>query len=231
MLLVGGRHMRNGWLIAAAFVTPVLAFESIAHACPGCSANTLVCLPGFGAMGLHVGLLLPILAGMLERPFLTWAGVDRGAVWFAICANCLSGVLMSILGVFALGLLWGGDSTLLAWTGFVVTGSTAMEYLWLRRRTPMKSPLKALGFLLAANVVSAVGIAMLPLLRELLLPFSYSYRYFRAIQEWQALIVLATVALCIIAYSLAFTRAGRLAVAPPAERHGFDVVLRPVSTP
>lgn len=67
-----------------------------------------------GVLPIAGGLAFPasVLAAVIERPFLTWAGIQRGALAYSLQANFLSlliGMVTSTFGMvflYALGPLW-----------------------------------------------------------------------------------------------------------------------------
>jgi hypothetical protein len=181
-----------------------------------------------GIIVFHIGLLLPILAGVLERPFFTLAGMDRSLVWLSIWLNCLASLLMNVLSLFGLAMFVDGE--MFAWIAFVVAGGAGLKYLWLRKRVAIKPPMVAFSSLLAGSIVSAVVIALLPLMRQILAPWSYSARYIRTIQSFEPIWVLGTLAICIVIYVIAFRRTRHVAAVAEPEQRGFEVIPPRAST-
>jgi hypothetical protein len=56
---------------------------------------TLVTIPGFGLIGLHVAFTLSVLAAFIERPFVSDAGVSR----LALCASLRANFYSTLVGL------------------------------------------------------------------------------------------------------------------------------------
>ena len=203
----------------------LLALAGHAMACPACSAQTLCVLPGFALIGAHVGLVLPILGGFLERPFFTLAGARVRGLGFSIQANLLSTLVIGVAGGFVLGAAWrGGDGLLLMWFPFAVVLAFLLEWLWLAK--PWRRPRRRLkwGWLLLGNILSAIVIAILPLLSEI----SRSSPYLRVtgLHRTRDTVALLTLIACIIVYVIAFISTRGILVGDPAddEPRGFEVI-------
>ena len=54
-------------------------------------------IPGLAIFGPAMGLPLSVLAGFIERPFVTRSGFERNAIWFSLQANFVS----LLVGYFA----------------------------------------------------------------------------------------------------------------------------------
>ncbi len=110
-------------------------------------------LPGLALFGPAFGLPLSLLAGILERPFYSRAGVSRSAIWFSLQANFISllvGYLMlpiALFGLYNAAILWFPVSVFI---------STAVERSYLKWRVrDFDGNWKQVGW---ANVLSALAI-------------------------------------------------------------------------
>jgi hypothetical protein len=88
-------------------------------------------LPGLALVGPAFGLPLSLLAGVLERPFYSRAGISRWAIWYSLQANLISllvGYLLLPIAIFA----FAGVGPL--WMPVSVFISIAVERAYLKRR-------------------------------------------------------------------------------------------------
>jgi len=128
-------------------------------------ANTITAdlglIPGLAIISPLFGLPLSIMAAVIERPFLTAAGLRRHAVWYSIQANVAS-LLVGYPIVCGVALLTGlfGETALLLWPFAAVAISATVERGYLHARTRGEPPL-TLGWVLAGNAVSALACLML----------------------------------------------------------------------
>jgi hypothetical protein len=81
----------------ASLATPPLFADSI--------APTAFFFPGFLFMSLGAAILATVLAGVLERPFVSRAGVKENAIWYSLQANLVSAVIGLLCMPLAVALL------------------------------------------------------------------------------------------------------------------------------
>ncbi len=217
--------MRYRSVALAAYVVLLGVFSSAARACCG-PQDEMACFPGFGVFGPHIVIVLPLLAGLIQQPFLAWAGAGRDSLWLAVAGNFLNAVVMSVLGLFALMSPWMEAPAVFAWFGFVIAASAGIEFLWLRRRVTLKPPLISFGLLLAANLVSAVVIGALPFIRAEVFPITNSSHYLRTIESIKPFVIIAMLIACGVTYVKAFRRSHSPDTSPMPQRRGFEVLLR-----
>jgi hypothetical protein len=117
---------RPGFILLASLAS-LLAAPS-ASACAQHSYSGVACLPGFALLGGHVGFALAILAAFIERPFLTWAGVDRRTVAYSIQANLLSLLGTGFTGLVAASTLWYAGDIAVLWIPLAVVLNAAIEF-------------------------------------------------------------------------------------------------------
>src|SRR6478609_2445085 len=108
-------------------------------------ANTispsLVVVPGFGLMGLHVAFTLSILAAFLERPFVSQAGVRRHALCRALQANFIT----TLVGIACLPIAFvslAAPVLLLAWWPVAIWMSYRVESWWYARALADRTALR-----------------------------------------------------------------------------------------
>ena len=174
-------------------------------------ANTITAnmglIPGFGIIGPLFGLPLSIMAAIIERPFLTAAGVERHAVWYSIRANVLSLLAGYVLVFVGLILIHDEDALLIFWPFAAVLISTALERSYLSARAPLRRQLP-FTTVLAANVVSALVCVLL------LVPVTMldQAEIKDALRPWQLplSIVLATVCAAAVVMSYVIPRKARV---------------------
>lgn len=215
----------RGSMIPSMVLFALLALAGEAIACMGCSAQSFCCLPGFALIGGHVGLVLPILGGFLERPFFTLAGAHTRGLGFSIQANLLSTLATSFLGLFVMAAAWGGGEVLaVLWLPAAIVGASLLEYGWLKK--PWRRPRRRLnlGWLMLGNLISAIVIACLPILTEI--AGMNGYRHYTRIHGSREMVALLTLGVCLVIYIAAFmsTRGVEAGEPMPEEVRGFEVV-------
>ncbi|HZN02037.1 MAG TPA: hypothetical protein VFD06_00470 [Candidatus Polarisedimenticolia bacterium] len=124
---------------------------------------TLVTIPGFGLLALHVALTLSVLAALIERPFVTRAGVSR----FALCASLQANFITTLVGLLCTPIAFfvlAFPALLLVWWPLAVWLSYRVECWWYRRSDPAVTlnRLPVLWGNLASNLVFFVLLAVTP---------------------------------------------------------------------
>ncbi len=118
-------------------------------------------LPGLAAFGPAYGLPLSALAGVLERPFYTRAGIAQGAIWYSLQANFISLIVgyallwPAIIALYSIGPFWLPISVFL---------SIAVErkYLqWRARASGFDGGWKWVGWGNVFSAVVLVGVLLL----------------------------------------------------------------------
>jgi len=127
----------------------------------GILANTITAdmglIPGLGIIGPLFGLPLSVMAAVIERPFLTAAGLKRDTVWYSIQANFISLLAGYPLVCVAAGLESFGGAMLL-WPFAAVLISTVIERAYMNKTVGLVLPF---GWVLGANTVSALACVMI----------------------------------------------------------------------
>ncbi len=114
-----------------------------------------------GVVPLMLGLAVPasVLAAVLERPFVSRAGVDEYALWYSLQANCIS----MMLGFLALPVgIFGVYMCPPLWSMIAVAGSCISEGYWYRWvAIPQQKKMSWLT-IVGANLFSSFVLAALP---------------------------------------------------------------------
>ena len=142
-------------------------------------------IPGFSILNPLCGLPLAVMAGVIERPFYTAAGIQKYAVWYSIQANFLSlmcGYVLLIGWLALFGLIGAGSgwSAILLWPFLSIAASIITERAYLNLGSGREY--KKLGWMWAgsANLVSALAAVLVaiplhlldkPDLKRTLLPY------------------------------------------------------------
>lgn len=126
-------------------------------------ANTLApwlpFTPGFSAFAFELMIPMTVLAAMIERPFLSEAGLRKDVLWRSIRANSVS----SLLGIITIM-----PATILAYsigpliTPIAVAASVYVERACLIRSGPIDDRHVGTGMLVMGNVVSSVVLWLIP---------------------------------------------------------------------
>jgi hypothetical protein len=209
--------LTRGGTIAAAFAGGVLLTASAASACSDHSMNsTFAVLPGLSLWGGAAAPAIWLLAALIERPFVTWAGVRKHAIGWSIQANLLAG-----LGVGVVGFVLGTAGIL--WIPFAVVASYMIKCAWLGRALPTPSHLGR-GWIGLGCLASGLVIALLPAWRGIVGTDTYAWTW--RVQRMDALpaVLLATVAAAAVAMIAAFALTPRERPAHEYTGHGFDVL-------
>lgn len=215
------------------FGLAVLFFTTAtAQACSSRVDDGLSTFPGYGILGQYVGFVLPILAGFLERPFVSWAGISRRALPLSMQGSILSAGVSAVGGymiytqahryfsVSVLVLFWG-------WVFGSIVLAAVIKQRWLMFRT---NGAVSVGRLLLGSVFSSLVIFFLPLYQVALGADKWvGMRWIWRNEFWW---VPLTFYLCIAIYLVSFLFRGEAAT---HHGHGFAVIsknsLRPVVSP
>lgn len=129
-------------------------------------ANTITAdmglIPGLAIAGPAMGLPLSMLAGFLERPFVTRAGVGRHALCYSLQANLISllvgyvGLIVCLVVVTPMSFRIGEGVMFCAWPLVSIAVSILVESAYLARKVPVGGALNR-GWIIAANLFS-VGV-------------------------------------------------------------------------
>ena len=114
-------------------------------------------------LALHVALTLSVLAALIERPFVTRAGVSR----FALCASLQANFITTLVGLLCTPIAFfvlAFPALLLVWWPLAVWLSYRVECWWYRRSDPAVTlnRLPVLWGNLASNLVFFVLLAVTP---------------------------------------------------------------------
>ena len=202
----------------AAIIVVLLLAAYPAQACREIHASFQATIPGYALMGGHAGLVIAILAGFLERPFLSVGGIDRGTLWLSICLNMFSVILTAFVSVpFGLGSM---EFVLLAF------GLTIVTEWWILSSQTSRPALLGL-MVIIANVFSAFVIGTLPFWRNYFGTDELSY--YRPINqrlpEIASITLSAVIALMLFAVARAWS-VYRLHPTSVETQPGFEVILK-----
>lgn len=116
-------------------------------------------LPGLAITGPAFGLPLSVLAGFLERPFVSRAGIPTHALWYSLQANLASLLVGYVCTLVVIPILLDPVGALLVWPIVALAISIFVEggYLYLCNPTGFQKP----WWIVAGNVFTAavcVGI-------------------------------------------------------------------------
>jgi hypothetical protein len=162
-------------------------------------ANTITAdiglIPGFGIIGPLFGLPLSIMAAIIERPFLTAAGMVRYTVWYSIRANVLSLLIGYPLVLVAAALANASEGLLVLWPFIAVAISTNIERAYLSTKIERGNAKLPWGSVLAANAVSAL-VCLLLLVPVYLLD---TYEVKQALRPYQTMLSIVLGMICVAA--------------------------------
>lgn len=215
---MGGRRM----LLSAAGLM-VLADE--AWACPGCSVPDFRCVSGFYVLSGPIFPVLVVLAGLLKRPLLTWAGVRQHGWAFSIQSSAISMLSTGVVGVVILFVGWSfgvvGGLAVAGWVFGSVLISAMIETWWLARKWELRPSRLVVG-----NVLAAVVIFTLPMWQDQL-DFRTHYRN-TLLWEYRGAVKVVTIILCTLAVFWTIRYTSRIPMRPqrPPGGSGFEVVLK-----
>ena len=127
--------------------------------------------PWFGDVRPDAMLLLPLpatlLAAVLERPFVAWAGVRRKTVWYSIQANLFSmilGYIVPVIGmILASTLVLVPLAALLLITAPVVVSTLSEGWYYKWRNATADRPLKWFPIIVGNTFSALVLVALVPL--------------------------------------------------------------------
>lgn len=113
-----------------------------------------------GVLPLSLGMALPasVLAAVLERPFVTAAGVRDHALWFSLQANLVSLVVgyltlpVGVYAIFTIGPLWS----------IIAVGLSVVSEGWYYRWRVTKDSDLRWGPVIWGNLFSSIGLLLLP---------------------------------------------------------------------
>jgi hypothetical protein len=144
-------------MIAAGFV--LLAIPAVAMACTGCTPREIGSLPGLAGLAGLGGASMPLLAGILEAPFVRWAGVERHSRAVSIQANFLASLVTTVAGAFAFGLMWGNALAMGAVFGAYLL-QVLLEHGYVSLRVGRRLPMAPffLANLATSGVLFGVGL-------------------------------------------------------------------------
>jgi hypothetical protein len=187
----------------------------------GPQIGDLACLPGLALVGMHAGLVLSILAGFIERPFLTWAGVQRFPIEYSIQANFFGTVGTGVVGLFIFD-GWFHHDLEIAWVPASIAMTAWLEWMWVVR--PWKRLHRRARFwpLILGNLVSAGVIFTLPFLSYAV--GTHSNSYIRMVRPFREEIAVITFIGCAIVYFIAFRRTWGDVIVADDPRRGFEVI-------
>jgi hypothetical protein len=136
-------------------------------ACPAAYANAIppsfALLPGFQPIDITLALSATVLLAVLERPFVTRAGVARCALWYSLQANLVA--LLLGCGSFILLMLFGMGPGILVFILGMFVVSIWIECAYYRRQVVDDPAQFRSGWIIAGNLFSfAVLWALLILL-------------------------------------------------------------------
>jgi hypothetical protein len=177
-------------------------------------------LPGFLFISLGAAIPATVLAGVLERAFVSRAGVKVNAIWYSLQANLVSAAAGVLCMPFALGLL---DVFPPLWFLLAVTisiGSEGVYYEWCALEPGQK--LRWRWIILANIFSSAVLFVPLPMLTYLSDRYTDSYCWWGLrFERYQLWILCPSVAASLAAFAWSFVVTGRAHRRWRAQRREF----------
>ncbi len=211
----------------ARLVAVIVVFgASAAHACVTHDLNDFKTLPGLWLLGPMSAAAIYLLAAIIERPFVTMAGVAEGAMAHSLVTSFFNMVTIGVAGAFVIQPL---GELALVWGLLAIAVSPSLRYLWLVRRGSRWRRTTKFGPLLLGSIVSAVVVLLLPALQ---VAFGFDSRsHALRVQPYQLPIFLLTLAagMAALAYaSNVIAKEPRVDDADGRQR-GFEVM--PTATP
>ena len=159
---------------------------------------TLVTIPGFGLIGLHVAFTLSILAAFIERPFVSEAGISR----FALCASLRANFFSTLVGLLCTPvafLVLAVPPLILVWWPLAIWLSYRVEYRCYDKAfltggvAPRRAPI------VWGNVVSNVVFLIILILTPA--PSVWRLRWLHSLEPW---LTICTATACAAVYAGAF---------------------------
>jgi uncharacterized membrane protein len=164
-------------------------------------ANTispsLVVVPGFGLLGLHVAFTLSILAAFVERPFVSRAGVAH----YALCRSLQANFVTTIIGILCIPIAIASlalPALILVWWPVAIWMSYRVEAWWYARGRHERTALQR-GPILWGNLASNGMFFLIALLTPT--PSSVRLRQLHEREPWMTIV---TYAACAVIYGAAF---------------------------
>lgn len=209
----------RGQLFFIVIALAALLPASVAEACSNHgSSSTYATLPGGGLAGLSALPWIILLQGVLERPFVSWAGVERNAFWLSISGSAMAGLVVHSIGFIG----WGMAMSL--YTAGPLLGLMLVLGLpllsWYIKSTWLNlGPLSMR--LLPGTILSTLTLLTMPVWRAV---FNTDQpRHIRwAIDNYQlASLIVVPIGLYLLIHALAQQRPAPFARPP---RHAFEVI-------
>ena len=182
-------------------------------------------MPGFWLLSLESGAATLVLSALLERPFVSLAGVRHHALAHSIVATGVTALPMFFAGwaLLIAGFSMLSDVLLVLWMPASVAVSSAIKYAWLnRRRSIWRGSLRAWPIVVGA-IVSAVVVALLPVLQ---VPFGFGRASHASsvadVRPWAALLSFGG-AVSAVVIAAGYTRKD-LTNVDVVQPHGFEVL-------
>jgi hypothetical protein len=116
--------------------------------------------PGFVSFWLPIALLAGLLSAIVERPFLTRAGIKNGTLLHSLRANALStiaSILLIPLTAFAVGVIG------LAWCPAAFAVSCVVQVNYLHR---FARPQFSLRWVVGGKATSALALIVIPMIAK-----------------------------------------------------------------
>lgn len=145
-------------------LSAVLAFAAVFGTCRVLCANSLSpyvwFLPGMAAVSLVYAFPASLLVAVLERPFLSAAGIRRRPLALSLQANfvsTLAGILLlpiAFPAIYTIGILWC----------LVAVGVSCVVEIWYLRRFSHQ-PFRA-AWIVAGNSLSSFALLLVPLVAQ-----------------------------------------------------------------
>ena len=215
--------MRN-MIPSAGFAFALFATASVTHACAGHGPDDWIStIPGIGFYRPDVMLLLPILAGTIERPIYSAAGYRVATLGYSIQANLLAALAANALGAFDMMMLRGSMLMLFAVLLAPII-AVVVKYLWFTRVPHEDGVPRRVGPFVRATLLSTAVIITLAILMELFGTNRHAYAERTATLRTVAMVVVGVGAIVTHLYLFTTLRRGR----PDTDaQRGFDVLLQP----
>lgn len=122
----------RGWPFFSVIALATLLPASVAEACPGCSQSTYAVMPGGGLWAVSALPWLMVLQGVLERPFVSWAGIGKASLLPSIGGSFMAGLAVHAIGTVGWPMSWSLAILNLPLLLGLPIGYWLLKSIWLR---------------------------------------------------------------------------------------------------
>lgn len=148
-------------LVAAASLAAIVVLTTANPAAANSIAPSVLLAPGVLPLAVALAIPASLLAAVLERPFVSRAGVERHALAYSLQANLVSLLLGYLLLPFSYSMMFSEVGML--WIPVALLVSIVSEG-WYLQRIAMSRPARIRwGMLTAGNLISNFVLLLLPI--------------------------------------------------------------------